>query len=346
METTPIAVRKLGVAVAIVTLVLGVAGVVAAQTGPSSDCTGDTVATFGEMFYGLEDEGNRLLSTAPQSREYAISLGAGTYTLNGVSYDGYDKREEIGPQTQEQWFAEFIGSDGSVLATSGITGDLEDLVNEATWSGAMGEVTLGAAATAIRITHAAPGSDSVNSVRPVCVGATNNAEPSPEPAPTTTEAPAPASSLSVDFVSTSSTSSSVSAACAELTESALGVEVSLEIADIPASSSCAVEYPTTLDCTTSIEPLSVTGASATGVQNIIIPVAGGVDASMIIDCVEPQVASVVETTTTSAPPAAVTATTVAPTTPKAAVEVETEVQQVVETAPAATAQTGQPAFTG
>lgn len=181
---------------------------------------------------------------------------------------------------------------------------------------------------------------------PVCVGATNTAQEPvvEETTTTTTEAPAPKSSLSVDFVSTASSASTVSATCGELTESASGTEISLSITGIAQSTGCVVAYPATLECTMAIDPTSVTGAAAPGVQNLLMPAVGAVDAAMTIDCVEPQVASVVETTTTTAPAAAAPTTTVAPTTEKVAVEVE--VADQVETAPAATAQTGQPAFTG
>ena len=338
--------QKAGVAALIMCLVLGVASVVAAQSGPSSDCTGDSITTFGSTFFGLEDAGNRLLSTSPTSREFPMtaSLPAGTYALNGVSYDGYEARETISPQTQEQWFAEFLASDGSVLATSAITPDLADEVTEANWNGSLGEITLEAPASVVRIVHAAPGSISVNSVRPVCIGATDTAVVETTTTTTTTEAPviAPSSVVSVDFLTTANEASTVSLTCGELTESATGKAVSLELRDIPAAAGCVVQYPAALDCTLSVDPRGVAGASAAGIQNIVIPVAGGADVSTTIDCVEAQVAAVVETTTTTAAPA-VTATTTAPTVKKA---VTPEVDSKVEKAKTATAQTGQPAFTG
>lgn len=333
--------HKAGVAAVIMCLVLGVAGVVAAQSGPTSECSGDSVTTFGTEYYGLGQGGNRLLSTSPTSIDFAMAtpLPAGTYSLNAVSYDGYDERELVAPQTQEQWFAEFISSSGSVLATSALTVDLEDLVTEANWAGSLGEVTLAAPAASVRVRHAAPGSNSVNSVRPVCLGATDTSVVTTTEAPTeTTEAPAvvaPVSLATVDFVSTASSASTVSLVCGDLTESATGTDVNLRITDIPASSACVVEYPSDLNCTVGVDPSSVTRASAAGVQNFAIPASGDLDVSITIDCVEAQVA----VATTTAPAAVVTTTTTAP-------AVTPEVDGQVETAPTASAQTGQPAFTG
>jgi len=337
MESTLTPSRKLGVSIVVMALVMGVASVVAAQAGPSSSCTGGSTAQFGESFFGLEDGGNRLLSTTPSAREYPLELPAGTYALDAVSYDGYEQREDISGQTQEQWFAEFLGADGSVLATSGITADLEDGVTEATWSGAIGEVTLAEAATTIRVVHAAPGSASVNSVRPVCVGATDTSTPPPTEAPAPTQAPAPGSDVAVEFVSTADSSSTVSITCAALAESALGTQIDLQLTDVPASTGCVVEYPATLDCAMSVDPASTMGASGPGIQNILIPADGGAEILMTLDCVQPQIP--VATTTPTVPPAS-------PTTTTAPAVVDTEVGGQVETAPAATAQTGTPAFTG
>ncbi len=376
METSPTSSkRKLGVAAVIVAMVMGVAGVVAAQTGPTSACQGDSVVEFGSQFFGLEDGGNRLLSTSPTTREYPASLAAGTYSLDAVSYDGYEARETIAAQTQEQWFAEFLASDGSVLATSAITPDLADGVTEDTWTGSLGEVTLAAPASSVRVSHAAPGSNSVNSVRPVCLGASNTAAPAPAVTNPDPAAPAPApsndaapSSVTVDFVTSSPTATFVSLTCGALSESAIGTEANLIITEIPGATGCVVEYPASQDCTTLVDPQSVIGVSLPGVQNILIPVAGDANVSVTINCVEPQVAGIVETPTTTAPVAAAPTTTAAPvaiappttTAPVAAAPTTTAAPvaaaptttaapaavDAADAAPTATAQTGQPAFTG
>ena len=324
--------QKAGVAAIVITLMLSIAGVVAAQSGPANECS-DNVATFGTQFFGLEDGGNRLLSTSPTSREFTLAtpLLAGDYELNAVSYDGYEQRETIAPQPQEQWFVEFLAADASIVATSGITADLIDEVTEDTWSGSLGAVTLSDTATSVRVVHAAPGSSSVNSVRPVCLGASGG------PAPTTTSeapvVPAPESSVTVNFTSTAAVSSNVSIGCGDLQESALGTEINLLIDSIPGLTDCAVEYPAGLDCLVAVDPNETSAASSAGVQNLLIPASGNVDIVVTISCGEVEVAATPSPTTTAAP----TPVTVAPT---------VEVAGQVETAPTATAQAGQPAFTG
>lgn len=334
--------RKFGAAAAIVALVLGAAAtVVAAQSGPATACTGDSVVQFGSQFFGLQDNGNRLLSTSPTSIEFSINtLPAGTYALNGVSYDGYEQRGTTNAQVQEQWFAEFLGSDGAVLATSGITDDLEDGVVEATWTGSLGNVTLAAPASAVRVVHAAPGSSSVNSVRPVCLGAastgsapadddgtngsdgtdgTDGTNGSDAPAGTD-DTDAPPSTITVDFESNSSSASIIAVTCSVLSESASGVNVNLNLTGVPAGDACSVEYPTNLDCSVGIEPGSVAAASTPGVLNIAVPAAGDTNIFVGIACndaqvdgeaITPVIIDAVSPTTTAAPEAA-TATTVAP----------------------------------
>ena len=332
MESTSVHTsRKFGAALAIATLVLGIAGVVSAQSGPSGACSGTTVQ-FGSAFFGLEDGGNRLLSTAPVSREFALAtpLAEGTYELNAVSYDGYEQRETIAPQTQEQWYAELLGADGSVVATSGTTADLEDETEEASWSGSLGSVTLSAPVSVVRVVHAAPGSPSVNSVRPVCLGAVGDAPEEPETPETTAPPVAPPSSITVDFVSTSTESSNISITCGDLQESALGTEAILSLQNVPASTGCVVLYPADLDCTLSVDPGSNRRASTAGAQNVTTPPEGGANIAVVIDCVDPQIAAPVAPKTTT-PPKAV---------------VEAKVAGQVETAPTAQAQPGAPAFTG
>lgn len=336
--------QKAGVAALVMCLVLGVASVVAAQAGPDADCSGDSVTVFGGELFGLEDGGNRLLSTSPSVRDFALAspLPAGTYSLNGVSYDGYETRELTNPQTQEQWVAEFVDSSGSVMATSAVTGDLADGILEATWSGSLGEVTLSAPATVVRVKHAAPGSVSVNSVRPVCIGATTVGETPTTTVETTTVPPAPTvppSSVTVEFRSTASSASTVSIVCGDSTESATGTTVDLFIDDIAATTGCIVEYPADLDCALAVDPDSVKAASDAGVQNLVIPATGDTSVVVTIDCVKAQVANAVETAPT-------TTTTVAPAESPSTTAVSTVVDSAVETAKTATAQNAQPSFTG
>jgi hypothetical protein len=300
--------------------VLGVAGVVSAQSEPLSECTGDVQINFGTEFFGLDGYGNRLMSTSPTVREFALStpLPAGTYDLSGVSYDGYINRELTPPQTLEQWYAELVSADGTVLATSGTTGDIDDGVEEATWSGLLGEVTIAEPATLVRTVHAAPGSANANSVRPVCLGATGGP----------VVPPAPDSMIRVIFESTAPESATVALVCGDLQESALGNSIDLALASVPASSGCTVQYPSNLDCTVAVDPEATRAAAGDGTQNIRVPDVGGAKIVVMINCELALIASASATTT---PPEAV---------------VETEVASKVEIAPTAQVQPGTPSFTG
>jgi hypothetical protein len=316
--------KKLAAAVAagtvVVGSVLGIAGVVSAQSEPLSNCTGDVQVNFGTEFFGLEGFGNRLMSTSPTSREFALAepLPAGTYDLSGVSYDGYTNRELTPPQTLEQWYAELLSADGTVLATSGTTGDIDDGVDEGTWSGLLGEVTIAEPATTVRTVHAAPGSANANSVRPVCLGATGGPV-----AP-----PAPDSMIRVIFESTEPEAANVALICGDLQESALGKSIDLMLASVPASSGCTVQYPSDFDCTVAVDPESTRAAAGEGVQNVRVPDTGDVKIVVTINCAPVQIVATSSTTTT------------------AVAVVETEVESKVETAPTAQVQPGTPAFTG
>ncbi len=329
-----------GVALLLASIV-GIAAV-SAQSGPTQDCAGDSVVGFGDQFFGLDDFGNRLLSTEPSSRQFALptALPAGDYAISAVSYDGYPERQSIAPQQQEQWFAEFLAADGSVLATSGTTADIEDSIEEALWTGDIGSVSLSAEATQVRIVHAAPGSVSVNSVRPVCLGISGDAIAPVDTGPAE-------SSVTVDYDSDSSATSSIEIVCGEDRESATGDTIDLTLPGVAAGETCTVSYAEAFDCTVVVDPTSVAGDSSAGEQVIVVPDDGGANITIDIDCSDPQIAAA--TSTTVAP-----VVTTTPTTTAAVVTtttISTEVQAQTETtAPAsaqtATAQDGQPAFTG
>lgn len=138
----------------------------------------------------------------PTSRTIDALVPAGTYQVSAVSYDGYEGRSSTSPaQDFEEYFLEFLDSEGNVLATTGATADLESGVEEAFWSGPVGEVTLGADAVAVRATHLyADQAIGTMSVMPSCFGATAVAvtttttteaptTTTTEPVTTTTEAP-------------------------------------------------------------------------------------------------------------------------------------------------------------
>lgn len=351
MEARSVSQQKLaaGIVAAAVMIgsLLGVAAV-SAQSGPQSSCDGDVIFDFGDQFFGLEDFGNRLLSTVPASRTFALPspLAAGEYSVTAVSYDGYLERETINPQEQEQWFAEFLAADGSVLAVTGSTEDLEDGVTEAQWSGSLGDVTLGAEAVSIRTTHAAPGSLSVNSVRPVCLGVTGGPDVDPGTDPGTEPEPEPApadSSVTVDYDSDATQSSSVAVVCGDLGESATGDEIDLTIESVPAGAECTISFSDVLDCTATVDPVETAGASTDGSQVVNIPAAGGTAVVVDVDCTDPA---------TSDSPSEPVVTT--PTTTPAAEPIEPEVQAQIETndpvdapaAPTAQPQIGTPTFTG
>lgn len=317
-STQAIAFSVVAAALVVIT-VITMAGSVSAQSGPSADCAGANSTGFGSGYYGFEDFGNRLMSTSIVTREFALNapLSPGSYVLDAVAYDGYPGREMLDSQPREQWYAELLGADGTVLATSGVTGDLEDGTDEATWSGILGEVTIDQTATGVRVNHASPGSISVNSVRPVCLGATATA--------------LPGSTVVVDFDSTASSASDVMIACGDLQESATGTMVDLLIEGIPAGSGCDVNYPADLSCTVVVAPAATEGPSTPGAVNILIPDTGDASVLVDIDC-DPVAVAAPATTTTTTPP---TTTTPA-----------TNVAGQVESAPTAQVQPGTPEFTG
>lgn len=334
---------RLGAGLAAVLVVVlatfGVFTAVGAQTGPSANCSGDVVTQLGADFFGAGREDITLLSIGTNSRTYDLSapLAPGEYALSAVSYDGYPNRDVITPQPQEQWFAELLAADGSVLAQSAATADITDAVIEDTWSGAIGTVTITSTATQVRVSHLAPGADGVNSVRPVCVAAT---EIVPEP-------DIPASSVTVTFQDEGPNASNIELDCGGESESARGRLVQIRLADLPGGSSCAIDYPADRVCDVTTEPAGI-GIAEVGDQLVVsIPGAGGVDIQVNIICrIAPEVPEEPEapatTTTTVAP--ATPATTAAPVAPVTTTTVAPIVPQVESAA--ATPQQANPAFTG
>ena len=227
--------------IGLVSALLGFASVALAQDGPAGTCSGD-VAAFGTAFFGTEDNGNRLLSTSPTNRTYELAtvIPAGSYAVNAVSYDGYSTRESIPSQPQEQWFAELLDAEGGVLATTGPTADLEDLVVEASWSGSVGSIEIAGDATSIRVLHLAPGSPSVNSVRPVCLGFVSDGSGGGDGGDGGDDM---STSIVVDYENTDGESVPVEVACGRgLVDSAAGSTVTVAIADVPSGATCEVDY--------------------------------------------------------------------------------------------------------
>lgn len=309
----------------------GLVGYAGAQEGPSSNCRG-AVTTFGSSFFGTDDAGNRLYSTGTTSREFALSapLPAGTYDVDAEAYDGYDGRETTPAQPFEQWFAEFLGEDGAVVATTSATGDVADGVTEASWSGSIGRIELSEIANSVRIVHAAIGDSNSNSVRPVCIGAVE------------VDTTPPPSSVAVNFESDESTP--VGLDCGNnRVDGATGQIVELYIGELEPDTNCLVTFN---DGTSTCDVAITDNAARTGFQDLDlmvgVPSTGGVDIIVDIDCVTAPVTTEPETpvttdapvTTTTQPPAVVAApTTTAAPVVKAATEVATPIDM-------------NPAFTG
>jgi hypothetical protein len=134
------------------------------------------------------------------SRTYTAAIPAGTYDLSAASYDGYEGRAATTGQNREQWKVEFLGDGGTVLATSGVTPDLADGVQEASWTGSLGTLTLAAPATQVRTVHAFPTDDrTAHSVKPVCLGAALQTPPTTTAPPTTTTPP-PSSTIPTEVL--------------------------------------------------------------------------------------------------------------------------------------------------
>ncbi len=150
----------------------------------SGGCSGNPVIQFDGPKLGSWAGGSSFVT----SKTVAASIPAGTYDLNGASYDSYEGRSQTPAQLSEKWFAQMLDANGNVLATSGTTGDLPDGIESGSWAGGMGLVTLSAPATQIRVVHAHPVPDQseANSVFPSCLGFSVIAPPT-----TTTTAPPP-----------------------------------------------------------------------------------------------------------------------------------------------------------
>ena len=267
-------------------------GDVGAQAGPSpAACGGDFASSFGSVGFNSV-VGDKLQSTSPTSRTFNLSspIPAGTYSVTAVSYDGYDGRSATQGQTQEQWFGELLSAGGAVLARTTSTGDLADGVEEATWVGGIGQVSLAETATQIRANHSAAGNPAVNSVRPVCIGATllapppttppvteppaTTQPPTTLPAPPTTEEP-PAtgpSSVTVNKVTSGITDdpATITLDCGAA-GSAIGTETGLAVGNLEPGDICQISLDQS--ATSDVEQISFSVS-----PNSIIPI---IDATSI-----------------------------------------------------------------
>jgi hypothetical protein len=147
----------------------------------------------------------------------AVPVPAGTYDLSTVAWDdggnATPNRIDQGVQPFERYIVQFLDAGGNVLATSGASTDLEDLVLFAQWSGSIGQVTwAGPDATQVRVVHAHIGEPNLQSVHARCVG-WSPAQPSTTTTTTTTTTPAtttttPVTTTTVTTDSTTTTTTS------------------------------------------------------------------------------------------------------------------------------------------
>ncbi len=338
-----------------------------AQDGVFARCPADAVRFGAEAeFFGLDNYENHLLSGGPTSQTQAYDLAAGTYEIGAVSTDGYEFRTETSDQPNEQWFAEFIAADGSVLATSGVTGDLETGVETAFWSGSLGEVTLAEDAVAVRVTHAAIGASTPNSVRAVCVGTLSGGpseeapvEEPPAEEPTTevegiveeVEEPAAIdpdleSSISINYDSTNIDPETITLICQdidgfnEFTEgigTGINADSAVDLVQDPVApgSVCTVTFPSMSDhdCAMTVTPVGVEDlivVEEDASKTITFPTTFEVDVFVDIFCTGPEpVTTEVQGIVEVAPE-----------------PVTTEVLNEVATAPVAQVTPGTPTFTG
>ena len=168
--------QSLTVAVVVVAAVLVPASASVAQDGPVPDCSGDVVGLFPNVGFGRGGVAGVFAgpATRPTQQSIASVVPAGTYLVNAVGYDGYEDRSSTTPvQELEQYRLEFLDAGGAVLAVTSPTVDIQVGVEEAFWSGSVGQVTLAADAVSVRATHFHAGQPvGTQSVMPSCFGAT------------------------------------------------------------------------------------------------------------------------------------------------------------------------------
>lgn len=304
--------------------ILVLSNAVSAQGGPTGSCSG-TSTNFGTEFFGVQDGGNRLLSTTPTERVFSLdaALPAGTYDLNAVSYDGYPNRDIVPAQAKEQWSAQLLDAAGATIATTGTTGDIADEVLESTWTGSVGSVTLDRAAVAVRIVHAAPGDPSVNSVRPVCLGASladtgdTGGEDGTEGTDGDgsdgtdgtdgdgtdgtdgdgtdgtggngdgTDGTTGDSSVSVNFEGEGDDPAMVSLICGDRSDSANGRSATLEVDGLEGGDECTITVPADRECDLTITPGSTEIDFANGGVVVTVPVDGNTDILVEVKCSAP-----------------------------------------------------------
>ena len=99
----------------------------------------------------------------PTSRPYELDRSrcpAGAYELSVFTYDGFEGRSEWVVEPHERVRFELYDAADELLAASGVTPDLADGVEEASWSGSLGVISwTGAPVTTLVVRHLEPQSD-------------------------------------------------------------------------------------------------------------------------------------------------------------------------------------------
>jgi hypothetical protein len=143
------------------------------------NCAGDVVIAFGG---DQEGRAPQLVASMdypelgiPTSRAYSLTdaLPAGAYELSAFTYDGFEGRSEWVVEPHERVRYELYDAADDLLVASGVTPDLADGVEEASWSGSLGVISwTGAPATTLVVHHLEPQPDdeTYNKVDAVCVG--------------------------------------------------------------------------------------------------------------------------------------------------------------------------------
>lgn len=116
---------------------------------------------------GRDDPSIRVIYYHNPEVEQAVSIPAGTYTVQTVSWDGYATRIDTGIQPTEYWTVDYI-SGGTVLGKHGPTTDIKDLVIEDTQLNSFGPITFSSTVDTLLLKHGNIW-NAGNSVVPVCI---------------------------------------------------------------------------------------------------------------------------------------------------------------------------------
>lgn len=188
----------------------------------------------------------------PRTVEVPVDIAPSTVSIDAVSSDSYPARVGVS-QPSEIWELHLLAADGRTLGVSGLTEDLADLVETATWSGPLGQVTVDEPVAAVVAVHRPDvfAGGAPNSVLPV--SATLCWQP-PATTTTTTEAP----------TTTSTTAASTTTEAPTATEA----PSTSEAPTTTASTATSEPTPTTLVAGTTLVPATQpppsTTASAAG----------------------------------------------------------------------------------